>query len=284
MVEVLSAGLFTTIQDLGRYKGLAWGVPLSGAMDQTSAGLANALLNNRKACAVLEMTLVGPKLRFHCDTEICLTGAALQGKINETKAVLLNQPTMVQSGDVLSFGKSLWGTRAYLAVKGGFQTEQVMQSYSMYAGITSEGNIEKGMLLPIQAFSEKNPPKKNSLKLNKAHFENSVLNVFPGPEFAYLSEGQKEKLLGRRFTISKNNNRMAYTLEELLENELTPIITSLVQPGTVQLTPAGNIIVLMRDAQTTGGYPRILQLSEQAMNQLSQKRTKDWIGFDMVDY
>ena len=77
---------------------------------------------------------------------------------------------------------------------------------------------------------------------------------------------------------------MAYTLEELLENELTPIITSLVQPGTVQLTPAGNIIVLMRDAQTTGGYPRILQLSEQAMNQLSQKRTKDWIGFDMVDY
>ena len=76
---------------------------------------------------------------------------------------------------------------------------------------------------------------------------------------------------------------MAYQLKEPLENELTSIITSLVLPGTVQLTPSGKLIILMRDCQTTGGYPRILQLSEDSINRLAQKFTGDKINFILIN-
>ena len=75
---------------------------------------------------------------------------------------------------------------------------------------------------------------------------------------------------------------MAYQLEDLLENNLEAIITSLVLPGTVQLTPSGKLIVLLRDCQTTGGYQRVLQLKESAMNIMAQKYTGSKINFKLV--
>jgi len=76
---------------------------------------------------------------------------------------------------------------------------------------------------------------------------------------------------------------MAYQLKETLDNSLEPIITSLVLPGTVQLTPSGKLIVLMRDCQTTGGYPRVLQLKESSINILSQKFTNAKVKFKLID-
>ena len=75
---------------------------------------------------------------------------------------------------------------------------------------------------------------------------------------------------------------MAYQLKELFKNDLKSIITSPVLPGTVQLTPSGNLIILMRDCQTTGGYPRILQLNEAALNVLSQKYSGQKIQFQLL--
>ena len=75
---------------------------------------------------------------------------------------------------------------------------------------------------------------------------------------------------------------MAYQLQESLENSLEPILTSGVLPGTVQLTPSGKLIILMRDCQTTGGYPRVLQLKESAINILAQKYTGQQIRFKLV--
>ena len=87
----------------------------------------------------------------------------------------------------------------------------------------------------------------------------------------------------RKFTISNHNNRMAYQLNESFDNQLEPIITSLVMQGTVQLTPSGKIIILMRDCQTCGGYPRILQLSKKSINILSQKHMLNHIKFELID-
>ena len=103
------------------------------------------------------------------------------------------------------------------------------------------------------------------------HLEQPTLEAFRGPEFDQLSATQQEQLTHTIFTVSKNNNRMAYQLEPLLKNTLQPIITAPVLPGTVQLTPKGNLIVLMRDCQTTGGYPRVLQLTAASINKLAQK-------------
>jgi allophanate hydrolase subunit 2 len=91
-------------------------------------------------------------------------------------------------------------------------------------------------------------------------------------------------LFKQEFTISKDNNRMAYQLDEIITNELGDIITSLVLPGTVQLTPSGKLIVLMRDCQTTGGYPRILQLSDNSIDTLAQKMTGQKITLQLLEY
>ena len=90
--------------------------------------------------------------------------------------------------------------------------------------------------------------------------------AFKGPEYDMLNSNQKEFISSNIFKISNNYNRMAIQLSDLLVNNLNPIITSIVMPGTVQLTPAGSLIILMKDCQTTGGYPRILQIEEKSIN------------------
>jgi allophanate hydrolase subunit 2 len=193
--------------------------------------------------------------------------------------IQLNKSIEIQSEDVLSFGKLNKGFRCYLAVLGGFETEVVMNSQSMYKGITTQFKISKNDELKIYENKSFVDSKNALIKVNNEHFFNNKIDVFEGPEFEFLSKNQQEFLLQNEFTISKDNNRMAYQLSELFENTLEPIITSAVLPGTVQLTPSGKLIVLMRDCQTTGGYPRVLQLSESSINVLAQKFTGASITF-----
>ncbi len=84
MVKVIQPGFFSTIQDLGRFGYLQYGVPESGAMDRYSANLANAILNNNKDEAVIEMTMTGATLMFETSTQICVTGADMSPKLNDT--------------------------------------------------------------------------------------------------------------------------------------------------------------------------------------------------------
>ncbi|MGZ0017487.1 5-oxoprolinase subunit C family protein [Yeosuana sp. AK3] len=281
MVEVLKEGFYDSIQDLGRFGYQQYGVPFSGVMDTYAASFANSLLGNEVNEAVVEITMTGPKLKFHCHTTICISGADLSPCLNNMP-IKMNQIVRVTDGDMLSFGKLIDGLRSYLAVFGGFQTEIIYQSKSMYQGITQHFKIKKNDLLSISenmAFFNK---KHASIKRNDSYLNTKVISVFKGPEFDQLSENQIKALFSKEFSLSKHNNRMAYQLEQSLENHLEPIITSLVMPGTVQLTPDGKLIVLMRDCQTTGGYPRILQLDESSMNVLSQKFTGQTICFKWV--
>lgn len=96
-----------------------------------------------------------------------------------------------------------------------------------------------------------------SIKANDFHFNTLSLEVFKGIECNALSKSKQNKILSTEFTISKDSNRMAYQVEEAVENRLESIITSLVLPETVQLTPSGKLLILMRDCQVTGGYSRI---------------------------
>lgn len=281
MVKVLSAGLYTTIQDFGRFGSQQYGVPYSGVMDRYSAGLANIILGNVEHAAVLEMTITGVKLQFQCDTYICISGTDMSPKING-EAVLLNKVTKINDSDVLSFGKSNLGIRCYLAVLGGFKTENVLGSQSMYEGVTSRFKIVRNDVLNIQSNNSFSIIKNASIKVSIEYLKTNIIDVFEGPEFHLLTKKQQEMLLEMEFTISKENNRMAYQLVQLLVNHLESIITSAVLPGTVQLTPSGTLIILMRDCQTTGGYPRVLQLKESTINVLAQKFTGDSIRFNLV--
>ncbi|WP_431135605.1 biotin-dependent carboxyltransferase family protein [Psychroserpens mesophilus] len=270
MVEVLKTGLYDTIQDLGRFGVQEYGVPFSGVMDLVSAKVANTILGNPVTNAVLEITIFGPQLKFHCATEIALSGADLNPKLNATP-IKMNTRIQINENDVLSFGQRNYGCRSYLAVKSGFQTEFVMNSFSMYQQITSKSRLKTGDRLSIFKNNESSVNAYATLKIDKTHFQVDEIEVFKGLEYDYLSEVQQELLFKTEFTVSKDSNRMAYQVKEVIANNMESIITSLVLPGTVQLTPFGKLMFLMRDSQTTGGYPRVLQVREHSISQLSQK-------------
>ena len=283
MVKVIKTGFYTSVQDLGRIGFQKYGVPVSGAMDYYSVRVANALLDNDENDAILEITLTGPTLQFNCNTIICISGADISPKLNN-KPIKLNTVVSIKKKDIVSFGKLNYGYRCYLAVFGGFQTEMVMNSRSMYKDITPQFVLATNDELTVLEYTDVLKKSNASIKVNTNHFSSEEINVFRGPEFELLTKIQQRQLFSREFSISKDNNRMAYQLEEPLKNNLKPIITSLVLAGTIQLTPSGKLIVLMRDCQTTGGYPRILQLREAAMNSLSQKVTGNSIHFKMSNY
>ena len=278
-IDVLTPGLLTSIQDKGRFGFKRFGVPVSGTMDHQSAAMANHLLNNDASAAVMEITLTGPQLVFNSDTLIVITGADLSPAVNGG-ACFMNRPVQLSAGDLLSFGGARKGVRAYLSVKGGFQTEKVMNSFSYYSGITSNALIKKGDRLSIHS-SRSSGQLKSVVKEDPTLFDSLELPCTAGPEFEILKQEDQKSLFDLEFSVGGDNNRMGYRLNEnnLSYPESYSMLTSSVLPGTVQLTPSGQLIVLMRDCQTTGGYPRILQLSETAINRLSQKRTQDRVQF-----
>lgn len=282
MIKVLKSGFYTTIQDTGRLGYRTYGVPVSGAMDSYSSQFANALLGNNKDDAVLEITMTGPRLQFSQPTIIAICGADLSPTLND-KPVKMNTVLVIQNDDILSFGKLKTGFRAYLAVKGGVLSDKVLNSRSMYKVITSVFRISDNDVLVYKSYTGSQHKLNANVKYNNSILEDRALEVYKGPEFNKLPIEIQKQLLNSELKVSKLNNRMAYQLEPLLENRLEQILTSPVLPGTVQLTPLGQLIVLMRDCQTTGGYPRVFQLTEKAINSLSQKRTESSLKIRLKD-
>lgn len=283
MIKVLQPGLFTTVQDLGRFDYRNCGVPVSGAMDAISANIANALLNNNKNDAVLELTLMGPTLAFQATTYIVITGADMSPTLNSI-SILNYKVYLVNKGDILNFGQLKAGTRAYLGVKDGFQTETILGSKSFYDGITSTAMLGKNDELPINVNDNYSIEKKGLINTRKPFFNCNQLEAYAGPEFDLFQPEAQKKLVAALYTISIRNNRMGYRLEEEVLPHKKSIITGPVLPGTVQLMPSGQLIVLMKDAQTTGGYPRVFQLTEKSISMIAQKKSGDQFTFEMIDY
>jgi len=280
MIEIIRKGLFTSVQDAGRFNYQNLGIPISGAMDHQAFGITNRILNNPYNTAVLECSFMGPKIKFHKNTYISLAGAEMKTELNGEK-IKSYTPYKVNEGDILSMGTSQYGCRTYLSVSGGIKTEKVLGSRSQFKGITSERNITKKVLIPIGK-SDFIPKVGISLKPININYENEIMEVYPGPEFNSLNNKQKYSLLEKIYHISSLNNRMAFRLEEKLNCRLPEIWTSPVIPGTIQCTPDGSIIILMRDGQVTGGYPRIFQLNKRSINLLSQKTTRSPIRFKLL--
>ncbi len=279
-VKIIKPGFFSTIQDEGRLGFSKFGVPRSGAMDQTSFYFANSLLGNNKNDACIEWVFQPPVLQFLASTTICLTGAETDCFLNGESIKMYHQ-VKVEKGDVLTMDfckKNMYG---YVGVKDGFQAPKVFGSRSFFKEVTPQFVLKENDEIEYQGNELFYDQFSNLSVTSFINNENELL-VFKGPEFDQLSEKQKVELFTSRYTVSNMANRMAIQLEERLPNDIQPILTSPVLPGTVQLTPSGNIIVLMRDCQTTGGYPRILQLSEKSIDHIAQKRTKAQFSFQLI--
>ena len=278
MIKVIQPGLFTTIQDGGRHGFRNIGIPTSGFMDQESAWAANELVNNNKDESLLEITLTGPTLIFNCNCVISITGGDFNPLINNLP-VKMYQSINVSSGDILKLNNTINGARSYIAISGGLNVKSLFGSKSFFSNISDSYHLKKGDEIKVSKKSESQILKWDKLKFNLNRF----MKVFRGPEYDLLSTNSKKKLFKNEFTIN-TNNRMAYNLEEKLQFDIKTIISSPVLPGSVQLTPSGKIIILHRDCQTTGGYPRILQLDTNSLNNLSQLKSNDKIKFSPINY
>lgn len=272
MIKVLKAGLFSSIQDLGRSPLQPMGVPVGGAMDLESAYNANALLENPPEAAVLEITMTGPVLAFSKNAWVAFSGAVFPIYLDQNK-IASNTPIWINAGQEIRLGTLEKGMRLYMAIKGGFLQEPLLGSRSMQTHLSPVIKLEKGMELPHES-GEKDAPilleKKSNTPLGT-----KKIYAFKGPEFQDLDASQQREISQQNFVVSNLNNRMAYQLLPPISPFEMSLLTGPVLPGTVQLTPSGNLTVLMREAQTTGGYPRILQLTEESINALAQLKTGD---------
>lgn len=282
MIKVITSGLYSSLQDFGRFGFRNCGVPLSGAMDLFSMASANALVGNEEGDTVLEFTAKGPVLEFTEAAVIAISGADFSPMI-DNKEMGMNVVFAISKGSTLSFGIPTKGIRGYMAIKGGFMTDNVLGSHSFYKGVTLQSQLHKGDTLQFNKDSENSVELDSLKRMTDSTIEHEVIEVFKGPEFEFLSPPIQNKLVNTSFSIDPQSNRMAYLMDHSESLSAKQIITAPVQPGTVQLTPGGKTIVLMRDAQTTGGYARVFQLTEKAINQLAQKRAGETLHFKIVD-
>lgn len=277
MIKVLKKGLYTSIQDLGRPHLQPMGVPQAGAMDREAAWIANRVLGNQDRDAVLEITLLGPVLEFNEPTWIALSGGDFDFFIDDQPQAY-RVPIRISKGQKLSWGKINSGSRVYLAVKGGLLSEEILGSRSYCPSITSQLTLQEGMEIPYTPSTEIpiSKPYPSSKKWD------GTLEAYAGPEFNLLKHQQHYQIESFEFTVSHLNNRMAYQIDPKIASHSLDQITVPVLAGTVQLTPQGTLIILMRDGQTTGGYPRVLQLTKKSVNHLAQLTTANRFKFKII--
>jgi biotin-dependent carboxylase-like uncharacterized protein len=271
----------TSLQDEGRFSGAQYGMPNAGAMDQKSFRWANHILQNSGNAVALEMTQPGLRIQFDQASQISLAGAKVLASLNQTP--LSNSSLIsISAGDLLEIGAFLSGSRLYLCIKGGFQVERYLGSGSDFESVTSTSRRNTSEVLSYLVIWQSNSLGAKP-RWETSWFESTEIEAYPGADWELLSSAQQELIRSKTFHLSKLSNRMGIQLEELIPNQMEELPTNPVFPGTVQLTPGGKMIVLMRDAGVTGGYPRILHLTEDGQSKLAQKRAGDPIRFQLLE-
>ncbi|MDX1651979.1 MAG: biotin-dependent carboxyltransferase family protein [Brumimicrobium sp.] len=279
MIKVISTGLHTSIQDFGRFGFRDQGIPVSGAMDHQSMEMANHILENDPNAPVLEYVLKGPELFFDQNTYIVLTGAVGECTLDGNKIGPYKR-VFVRKNSVLKIGHARKGMYGYIGFRNGIKMKKILNSASHYSPLTPDFALKNG-----DTFKTGKQDKLPSTftKIGYAEKEEKKIPAFKGPEFYFLSESSREKILHTEFIVDKSSNRMSLQLNHGESIEGGEIVTSPVRPGTVQVSPSGKIMVLMRDAQTTGGYSRVLKLPDESINKIAQKRPGQKLQFDLLN-
>lgn len=285
-ITVLDGGFFTTVQDVGRFGFRKCGIPISGVMDENAYQYANELVQNPLGSPVLECTLVGGSYRFDTDACIAITGADMNPEING-KDALQNKTLLIDKGGILTLKRAIRGCRTYIGIRGKWDLKCVLGSYS--TNVQSNFGGLNGKALQKEDFFKWNEypdaPISKSIPRERIPYYSSKRTIFfeKGPEFEWLNASAKEQLLSTSFSVSSKSNRMAIRLQS--ENELEApelqMKSSPVMPGIIQLPPNGNPIILMKDAQTVGGYPRIGIISEHYLSLLAQVPSNGIIRFEL---
>ncbi|HEY7678171.1 MAG TPA: 5-oxoprolinase/urea amidolyase family protein [Candidatus Methylomirabilis sp.] len=290
-LEVLRPGLCTTVQDLGRPGFQRYGVPPSGPMDEWGLRVANALVGNAPADAVLEVTAIGPVLRVRGEVVLAVAGA-------EFALDLDGQPVppfaafRARDGQILSFGECRSGVRAYLSAAGGIDVPLVMRSRATclsgrYGGL--EGRpLREGDMLPLlgRAAASGRPFEGRFLPRRLWPRRSSPLEVrvVMGPQDDLFAPEGIATFLGSEYRVTNNADRMGYRLDgpPIAHRKGADILSDATAPGAVQVPGDGRPIVLMGDRQTTGGYTKIASVIRPDISALAQAHPGEPVRFRRV--
>ena len=284
--HVLRPGLLTTVQDLGRLGHQREGVPVCGAMDPVALRVANLAVGNDPGAAGLEVTLLGPTLELEDERVLAVAGADLGARI-DGQPVIPGRPVRARAGARLDFTGPRLRSRAYLAFAGGIAVDPVLGSRSTYlrgrfGGLEGRA-LAAGDALPLgapaplaQRIAAGIPPGESAgwtIDAGElAGYSSGFVRVLRGAHFSRLMARSRAALLEAPYRVTTESDRMGYRLAGpvlQLERPLE-LVSEAVAFGTVQLPPGGMPIVLMADRQTTGGYPRLLEVAAVDLPVLAQ--------------
>jgi antagonist of KipI len=277
---IRKAGLMDTVQDLGRRGHAHLGIHAGGAADPIGLQVANLMAGNEPGAAALEMHFPAPVLRFEQAAIFALGGADFQARLGDMN-VPVGTPVRATVGSELVFRRQFRGMRSYLAVRGGFELEPWQDSYSTDlmagAGGFRGRALQAGDRLPFRQIltgsvtSRMYPWRAN---VSALYPTDAAFRFLPGPEYDLLDSASCQRLEAAEWRPGRRSNRMGCLLEgpALMLRETCELVSSAVLPGTVQLLPGGDMLVLLADCQTTGGYPRIAQVVAADLPRLAQQR------------
>ena len=280
--KVLDPGLFSTIQDAGRFSYQAFGFSPSGVLDYRAHKLANRLLGNEDNAAVLEMTLQGVALEAGKDTVISTSGAkaavTIGGNTYDHGTAI-----KVMKGETLKIGKCEDGSRIYMAVSGGFDVPEILGSRSTHtrSGI---GGFKGRTLKSGDVLKSAGGDFTNKLKKIKSFESDDVIHIIPGQQYDRFEEEVQEKLFNSEYTITKDSDRMGIRLNgaELQTDAGHDVLSEPTQLGSIQVPKNGQPIILLNDRQTAGGYVRIATVALADIPKLVQKSPGGKLRFKKI--
>ena len=287
MIEIITPGLLTTVQDFGRVGVMKNGFTQNGAMDRYSMTVANRLCGNCDSAPVLEMTVLGVTARFTQDTVVCVSGADFCAKIND-KPIKRNKAYKINKGDILSMGAAKSGMRAYLAVAGGIVGEYVFGSASTNLKFAFGGHFGKKLqsgdvlsigtgAFPLGDIDKWEIPESEYSK-------DAQLRVVLGPQNDMFTDEDIRLFLSQEYKVTSQSDRMGIRLsgEPLKSKNGMDIISDGIVFGSVQVPNSGEPIILMADHQTTGGYAKIATVISVDLPRASQLLAGNTVRFKSV--
>lgn len=285
-IRVKNPGLFTTIQDLGRYGYSHLGISVVGAADRLSLRIANLLVENPDNAPALEMTLLGATLEFEEQRLVALAGADCDAKVG-TSPVRLGDVVEVPAGGVLKCGGMKTGTRSYLAVQGGFAVPTVMGSAATdvrgrFGGLEGR-KLKAGDVLPVQDGRSAGARRLKPGVLDAVYHHDTV-RVTRGAQQDWFSPEAFKVLFSCPYLISDQSDRTGLRLkgEALRPREQSQLLTDGIPLGAMQVPQDGQPIILFVDQQTTGGYPKIANVIMADMHHVGQFRPHEQVRFQEV--
>ena len=293
MMEVLTPGILSTIQDYGRLGLAEIGVGKSGAIDLLSLHVANRLVGNEGNTPALEVSVITPvKLLFHKDCWIAVMGSNCSILIDSKAHGWHGWRIFIKKGQTVELRPTHnSGMYSYLAVSGGFNVPLVMNSYSTdvknhIGGHKGNGSsLKKGDLLDIHETEEKLIQAVGVRAFSRTYISSSIA-VLKGPEFDQFDPASKERFFTEEWMISSNSNRMGIRLEgePLVRDNAEEMRSQGVFEGVIQVPPNGQPLLLAAECQSTGGYPRIAVIPQAELWKLAYLPARNKVRFQLIDH